>query len=74
MLEVYSNSNWICDIDEIYTTAGYVFTLRGDSVSTMEAKLTALDTAFAEAKWLRELLLDLPVVEKPIMTIFNCEF
>jgi len=73
MLEVYSNSNWICDIDEIYTTAGYVFTLRGDSVSTMEAKLTALDTAFAEAKWLRELLLDLPVVEKQISAIImNC--
>jgi hypothetical protein len=32
----------------------------------MEAELTALDTAFGEAEWLRELLLDLPVVEKPI--------
>jgi hypothetical protein len=32
----------------------------------MEAKLTALDTATTEAKWLCELLMDLPVVEKPI--------
>ena len=32
----------------------------------MEAELTALDTATVEAEWLRELLMDLPVVEKPI--------
>ena len=30
----------------------------------MEAKLTALDTATVEAEWLRELLMDLPIVEK----------
>ena len=33
--------------------------------SIMEAELTALDTASAEAEWLSELLSDLPVVEKP---------
>jgi hypothetical protein len=39
----------------------------------MEAKLTALDTASAEAKWLREFLFDLPVVEKQISAIImNC--
>ena len=32
----------------------------------METELTALDTTGAEAEWLRELLMDLPVVEKPI--------
>ena len=36
----------------------------------MEAELIALDTATIEAEWLRELLMDLPVVEKPIPTIF----
>ena len=42
--------------------------------STMEAELTALDTAGAEAEWLRELLMDLPVVEKPIPAIsMNCD-
>ena len=42
--------------------------------STMEAELTALDTPFAEAEWLRELLLDLSVVEKPIPSILmNCD-
>ena len=40
----------------------------------MEAELTALDTAGAEAEWLHELLMDLPVVEKPIPAIFmNCD-
>ena len=35
----------------------------------MEAELTALDTATVEAKWLCELLMDLPIVEKPIPAI-----
>jgi hypothetical protein len=35
----------------------------------METELIALDTAGAEAEWLCELLMDLPVVEKPIPTI-----
>jgi hypothetical protein len=40
----------------------------------MEAELTALDTASTEAEWLRELLSDLPVVEKPIPAILmNCD-
>jgi hypothetical protein len=39
----------------------------------MEAELTALDTATVEAEWLRELLMDLPIVEKPIPAILlNC--
>jgi len=33
-----------------------------------------LDTAGAEAKWLRDFLLDLPIVEKPVPTIsMNCD-
>ncbi|KAK1681303.1 hypothetical protein QYE76_042151 [Lolium multiflorum] len=42
--------------------------------STMEAELTALDTATVEAEWLRELLMDLPVIEKPKPAIpMNCD-
>ena len=42
--------------------------------STMEAELTALDTASSEAKWLHDLLMDLPVVENPILAIsVNCD-
>ena len=40
----------------------------------MEAELTALDTASMEAEWLRDFLMDLPVVEKPIPAIsMNCD-
>jgi hypothetical protein len=35
----------------------------------MEAELAALDSATVEAEWLRELLMDLPIVEKPIPAI-----
>ena len=40
----------------------------------MEAELTALDIAASEAEWLRDLLMDLSVVEKPIPAIsMNCD-
>jgi hypothetical protein len=86
VLEWYSDSNWISDADKIKATSGYVFTLGGGAVSwksckqtiltmsTMEAELTALDTATVEAEWLRELLMDLPIVGKPIQAILmNCD-
>jgi hypothetical protein len=37
--------------------------------STMEAELTELYTASANDEWLRELLMDLPKVEKPVLAI-----
>jgi hypothetical protein len=86
VLEGYSYSNWISDADDIYATSGYVFILGGGAISwrsckqtiltrsTMEAELTALDIATIEAEWLRELLMDLPVVEKPVTAILmNCD-
>jgi hypothetical protein len=78
VLEGSCDANGIADADELYATSGYMFLLGCGAVSwksckqtiltksTMEAELTALDTAGAEAEWLRELLIDLPVVEKPI--------
>jgi hypothetical protein len=65
----------------MYATSGYVFLLGGGAVfwksfkqtiltsSTMEAELTALDTTSIDDEWLREFLIDLPVVEKPIPSI-----
>jgi hypothetical protein len=86
VLEGYCDANWINDADAIYATSGYVFSLGGGTVSwksckqtiltrsTMEAKLIVLDIASVEAEWLCELLMDLPVVEKPVPTIFmNCD-
>jgi hypothetical protein len=35
----------------------------------MKAEITALDTATVESEWLRELLMDLPVVKKPVPAI-----
>jgi hypothetical protein len=40
----------------------------------MEAELAALDTTTVEADWLRELLMDLPIVEKHLPAILmNCD-
>jgi hypothetical protein len=40
----------------------------------MKEELTALDTAGDEAVWLRDLLMDLPIVEKLIPVIsMNCD-
>jgi hypothetical protein len=40
----------------------------------MEAELAGLDKASTEVEWLRELLMDLLVVEKPIPAILiNCD-
>jgi hypothetical protein len=33
VLERYSDANWISDVDELYVTSGYVFTLGGVAVS-----------------------------------------
>ena len=86
VLEGYCDANWISDADELYATSGYAFLLGGGTVSwksckqtiltksTMEAELKALDTTGAEAEWLRELLMDLPIVEKTILAIsMNCD-
>jgi hypothetical protein len=86
VLEGYSDANWISDANELKATSGYVFTLGGGAVSwksckqtiliwsTMEAELTTLDTATIDVEWLHELLMDLPIVEKPILAILmNCD-
>jgi hypothetical protein len=86
VLEGYCDANWIYDTDELYATSGYAFLLGGGAVSwksckqtvltksTMKTELIALDTTGTEAEWLCELLMDLPVVEKPIPAIsMNCD-
>jgi hypothetical protein len=73
-------------VDELYATSGYIFTLGGAAVSwrsykqtilmrsTIEAELTTLDTTTVEADWLRELSMDLHIVEKPLLAILmNCD-
>jgi hypothetical protein len=43
MLEGYSDANWITDIDQIYTTSGYVFTLGGCAMSWRSNRLFLLN-------------------------------
>ena len=81
MLEGYSDSNWISDVDEIKATSPCIFTVTSAAVacrsckqtvltkSMAEAELVALETATSEAEWLRELLMDLPLHEKPVPPI-----
>jgi hypothetical protein len=78
VLKGYSDANWISDVDELYVTSGYVSWRSYKQTiltrSTMEAELTALDTATVEDVWLRELLMDMPIVEKPLPAILiNCD-
>jgi hypothetical protein len=43
-------------------------------MSTVESELTTLDIATIEYKWQHELLMDLVVVEKPMLAILlNCD-
>jgi hypothetical protein len=86
VLEGYSDSNWISDADESKATSGYIFTIGGAAVSwrsrkqtiltksTMEAELVALESATTEVEWLKELLMDLPMVAKPVPAILlHCD-
>jgi hypothetical protein len=80
-LEGYSDSNWISDVDESKATSGYVFTLAGATIlwrsckqtmltkSTTEVELVALETTTNEVEWLRELLMNLPFVDKSVPPI-----
>jgi hypothetical protein len=81
VLEGYTDANWISDADDIKSTRGYIFTIGGAAISwrsrkqtiltnsTMEAGPVALEMTTSEAEWLRELLIDLPVVSKPVSAI-----
>jgi hypothetical protein len=86
VLEAYSGSNWISDAEEIKATNGYIVTLAGAAVAwrsckqtvltkTMaEVELVALQTATNKAEWLRELLMDLPLLGKPVPPILvHCD-
>ena len=81
MREGYSDVNWISDSFQSKSPSGYVFLLGGASVSrksakqtvrarsTMEAELVALDLAGTQAEWLRQLLLDISLIIKPLPPI-----
>ncbi|KAK9037819.1 hypothetical protein V6N11_022719 [Hibiscus sabdariffa] len=73
VLEGNCYANWVSDNDEVSSTRGYVFTLGGAAISwksskqtciarsTMESEFIALDLAGQEAKWLKNLLAEIPL-------------
>jgi hypothetical protein len=82
VLEGYSDSNWISNVDKRYDTRVYIFTIGGGVVSwksckqtilmwsTIEAKIIVIDTTTVEVEWLHGLMMNLSLVEKPILAIF----
>jgi hypothetical protein len=71
----------MCYYYEIKVTSEYIFTIDGGAVSwrshkqtiltksTMEAELVAFESVITEAKWLKELLMDLTMVTKSVLVI-----
>jgi hypothetical protein len=50
VLEGYSDANWISDVDELYATSGYVFTLGGVVISLRSCKQIILIRSIMEAE------------------------
>ncbi|KAI5350367.1 hypothetical protein L3X38_003258 [Prunus dulcis] len=86
VIEGYSDANWITDNEEVKSTSGYIFLLGGAAISwgskkqtiisrsTMESELIALDTTCTEAEWIKSLLMDMPMVEKPLPALsIHCD-
>nr|GEU69367.1 zinc finger, CCHC-type [Tanacetum cinerariifolium] len=82
VLEAYSDASWINHVEDSSSTSGWVFFLRGGSISwaskkqtcftgsTMESEFIALAATIKEAGWLRNLIHEIPILPKPIAPIF----
>jgi hypothetical protein len=86
VIEGYTDANWVSDSTDVKSTTGYVFLLGGAAISwkstkqtviarsTMESEMIAMDTTSIEAEWLRDLLLDIPLIAKPLPVIsIHCD-
>ena len=81
VIESFSDADWNTLSDDSLSTTGYIFTLGSGAIywkskkqtiianSIMEAKLIALASTSEEANWLRNLLYEIPLWEKPISPI-----
>nr|GFA16567.1 hypothetical protein [Tanacetum cinerariifolium] len=82
VLEGYTNATWIRNTEDNLSTSGWVFLLSGGVIywvskkqtcitgSRIESKFVALVTAGKEAEWLKNLLLEILLLSKPITHIF----
>nr|GEV18837.1 zinc finger, CCHC-type [Tanacetum cinerariifolium] len=80
-LEAYSDASWINHVEDSSSTSGWVFLFGGGAISwaskkqtcitgsTMESEFVALAAADKEAKWLRNLIHEIPIWPKPIAPI-----
>ena len=86
VLEGYSDADWNTLSDDSKATSGYIFNIAGGAVSwkskkqtilaqsTMESEMIALATASEEAGWLRNLLSEIPLWERPIPAVLiHCD-
>ena len=86
VLEGYSDADWNTLSDNSKATSGYIFSIAGGAVSwkskkqtilaqsTMESEMIALATASEEASWLRSLLAEIPLWERPIPAVLiHCD-
>ena len=84
VLEGFSDVNWICDLDEMKSTSGYVFIFGGSAISwksakqtcitrsTMEVEFIVLEKTSSEAEWLRNLLADIPLWTRLAPSVSMC--
>lgn len=86
VLEGYNDADWNTLSDDSKATSGYIFSIAGGAVSwkskkqtilaqsTMESEMIALATASEEASWLRSLLAEIPLWERPIPAVLiHCD-
>ena len=86
VLEGYNDADWNTLSDDSKATSGYIFSIAGGAISwkskkqtilaqsTMESEMIALATASEEADWLRSLLSDTPLWEKPVPAVLiHCD-
>ncbi|GJT48709.1 zinc finger, CCHC-type containing protein [Tanacetum coccineum] len=81
VLEGYTDASWISNTEDNSSTSGWVFLLGGGAISwaskkqtcitgsIMESEFVALAAVGKEAKWLKNLLLEIPLWVKPIAPI-----
>lgn len=86
ILEDFSDAKQISDSNETKATSGYIFTLGGGVVawrstkqtviskSNMKAEFFALDLTSNEAEWLRNLMVDVPIMPHLVLAIpLHCD-
>ncbi|RVW78145.1 Retrovirus-related Pol polyprotein from transposon TNT 1-94 [Vitis vinifera] len=86
IIEGYLDASWISSVGDNLSTTGWVFTLGGGAISwgskkqtcishsTMEVEFIALAATGKEAKWLRDLMMDIPFTANNVSTVsIHCD-